>query len=359
MTDSRAFFSILVAREHPLAPLLKSSIRVRAFAKINLGLNVRARRRDGFHEIFTVYQTIALHDRLTIHLAQSEKGILVRCDDPGIPSGRENLVHRACALWARARHYGGGIKVELEKRIPAGSGLGGGSSDAAAALLGLERLTGDRLGLAARLKLAARLGSDVPLFLWGGRVLGCGRGEEVYPLWDFPRRPCLVVFPTFPVSTAEAYRELDQRSRVARQFAAAAVSDRRKRLNQKPTVRDRRYKGSSCTTTALNLGLTKESKRSNICSFGAWPHFPLEFWGPAENDFEQVVFARWPELAGLKSQLIRAGAETASLTGSGSAVFALFDSAPKMIRASKLIPAHGQVFKTNTLPRDEYERLIF
>lgn len=304
----------------PLTLLLNSSIRLRAFAKINLGLNVRNRRPDGYHEIFTVYQTIELHDRLTIHLGQGGRGISVQCDDPQIPQGRQNLVHRACALWKRARNYHGSVQIYLEKRIPAGSGLGGGSSDAAAALLGLERLTGDQLSLASRLKLAARLGSDVPLFLWGGRVLGCGRGEEVYPLWDFSRRPCLVIFPKYSVSTAEAYRELDQRS---------------------------------------NSRLTKESKRSKICSFGAWPHFPLEFWGPAENDFEQVVFARWPELARLKSQLIRAGAETASLTGSGSAVFALFDSAPKLIRASKLIPEQWHVFRTSTLPRDEYERLVF
>ena len=298
---------------------MSSAIQVRAFAKINLGLKVRAQRPDGYHEIFTVYQTIALHDRLTISL-RGNGGVSVECDHPAIPGGRQNLVHQACELWKQARNYRGGIAVKLEKKIPMGSGLGGGSSDAAATLIGLEHLTGKRMEIALRLKLAARLGSDVPLFLWGGRVLGCGRGEEVYPLWDFPPRKCLVVFPRFSVSTAEAYRELDQR---------------------------------------LTLRLTKSAKGSSICSFGAWPLFPLEFWGPAENDFEQVVFARWPELARLKSQLIRAGAETASLTGSGSAVFALFDSAPKLVRAVKLIPADWQVFTTRTLPRDEYERLIF
>ncbi len=304
----------------PLAILLTSSIRLRAFAKINLGLKVRGQRPDGYHDIFTIYQTIALHDRLTISLHKFGKGVSVECDNPAIPGGRQNLVHRASELWKRERNYRGGIKVFLQKNIPAGSGLGGGSSDAAATMIGLERLTGDRMEFVTRLKLAARLGSDVPLFLWGGRVLGCGRGEEVYPLGDLPRRKCLVIFPGFPVSTAEAYRRLDQR----------------------PTLR-----------------LTKSHKGSNICSFGAWPHFPLEFWGPAENDFEQVVFARWPELARLKAQLIRAGAETASLTGSGSAVFAFFDSAPNLVRALKSIPAGWQIFRTRTLPRDEYERLIF
>jgi len=183
---------------------LQKSIRLRAFAKINLGLRVLAKRPDNFHEIRTIYQTIALHDRLEVSLRRSGEGIRLECETPGIPSGRENLVYRACDLWRRARGFRGGVRVRLEKAIPAGSGLGGASSDAAATLEGLERLTGEKLPLPKRFSLAAQLGSDVPLFLLGGRVLGCGRGEEVYPLSDLPPRKCLVVFPGFPVSTAEA-----------------------------------------------------------------------------------------------------------------------------------------------------------
>jgi 4-diphosphocytidyl-2-C-methyl-D-erythritol kinase len=312
-----------VASEKLFAPPLKN-IRVRAFAKINLGLKVKGRRPDGYHHIQTVYQTVTLCDRLSISLAKGGSELIVECDDPSLPRGRQNLVYGACELWRRARHFRGGIRVKLEKKIPAGSGLGGGSSDAAAALLGLERLTGNRLDLAGRLELAARLGSDVPLFLWGGRVLGCGRGEQVYPLWDLPRRFCLVIFPGFSVSTAEAYRHLDRR------LAARA-----------------------------GFALTKQRLRFSMGTFGAWPHISLDSWGPAENDFEQVVFARWPELARLKRQLIRAGAETAALTGSGSAVFALFDSAPKLIGALKFVPENWQVFRTRILTRSEYERLIF
>ncbi len=299
---------------------MTTSLRLRAFAKINLGLQVRPRRPDGFHELFTIYQTIGLHDRLTISLRKGKGDIHVECDHPAIPGGPNNLVYKACDLWRRERHFRGGISVRLEKNIPVGSGLGGGSSDAAATLLGLERLTGNRLHQSALFALASRLGSDVPLFLWGGRVLGCGRGEEVYPLWDLHRRPCLVVFPGFSMSTAEAYAQLD------------------------------RHAGSQ---------LTKSAKGSKLMEFGAWPHFSLQEWGPAENDFEKVVFARWPELARLKAQLIQAGAESTSLTGSGSAVFALFDSASKLVRALKAVPAAWQVFKTRTLPRDEYERLRF
>jgi 4-diphosphocytidyl-2-C-methyl-D-erythritol kinase len=299
---------------------LNLTLRLRAFAKINLGLKIIGKRPDGYHEIQTVYQTVALRDRLSVSLGSRPSRIRVECDEPRVPSGRLNLVYGACELWRRARKFQGAIHVRLEKRIPMGSGLGGASTDAAAALLGLERLTGDRLSLETRLHLAGRLGSDVPLFFWGGRVLGCGRGEEVYPLWDLPARDCLVIFPGFSVSTAWAY---GQAGRAAR------------------------------------LRLTGSAKGPNINKFGAWSHFPLSKWGPAENDFERVVFARWPELAQLKRRLIRAGAESASLTGSGSAVFAVFDSARKLLSASRFIPAGWQTFQTRTLPRAEYERLVF
>jgi 4-diphosphocytidyl-2-C-methyl-D-erythritol kinase len=304
----------------PFAATLKSSIRVRAFAKVNLGLKIVGKRPDGYHEIRTVFQTVALHDRLKISLSRRRGGIVVECDAPTIPVGRNNLVYRACELWKRARGFRGEICVQLEKRIPAGSGLGGASSDAAATLLGLERLTGDRAEPAERFRLAARLGSDVPFFLWGGRALALGRGEEVYPLPDLPRRRCLVVFPGFSVSTAEAYREAGRNA---------------------------------------NRRLTKSRQGPSMNVLGARPPFPLENGEPAENDFERIVFARWPELARLKRQLIRAGAERASLTGSGSAVFALFDSAPQLLGATQFVPAGWQTFRTRTLLRREYRRLLF
>lgn len=252
-------------------------------------------------------------------MRRASGGIQVVCDDAEIPSGPENLVYQAARLWKKARQFRGAVEVRLEKRIPAGSGLGGGSSDAAATILGLERLAGDRLDAASRFALAARLGSDVPLFLFGGRVLGCGRGEEVYPLEDLPRRHCLVVFPGFPVSTAWAYQ--------------AAARDR-------------------------SLRLTRAGKAPSIYGFGARPRFPIEPWGPAENDFERVAFVRRPELARLKRRLIRAGAEIASLTGSGSALYAIFASTPQLVRASRLIPAGWQTFRTRTLTRAEYQRRV-
>ena len=295
---------------------MSNSARLRAFAKINLGLKILARRPDGYHEIRTVYQTLALHDRLDLSLQQLGSGTAVECDNPAVPSGRENLVYRACELWRQARRFRGGIRVRVSKVIPPGSGLGGASSDAAATLLGLERLTGDRLKPTVRFALTAQLGSDVPLFLWGGCVLGCGRGEEVYPLVDLPPRRCLVVFPGYAISTAEAYRQ-------------------------------------------ASLRLTKKGKAPSMDNFGAWPQFPLLDWGPAQNDFEQVVFAKWPELAQLKRRLIQAGAETASLTGSGSAVYAVFESTRRLVRTSKIIPEGWRSFRSRTLSRAEYQRRVF
>jgi len=299
----------------PAVASLSHSIRLRAFAKLNLGLKVLFPRPDGYHEIRTVYQTVALHDRLELTLIR-QPGIVLDCQHASVPAGPGNLVYRACELWREERKFNGGILARLEKGIPSGAGLGGGSSDAAAALMGLERLTGNQLSDATLFRLAASLGSDVPLFLLGGRVLGCGRGEEVYPLADLAPRKCLVVHPGFPVSTPEAYRQ-------------------------------------------LSLRLTRSKEDRKVEFFGVWPQLSLQEWGPAENDFESVVFAKWPELGDLKNQFIRAGAETASLTGSGSAVYAVFDSARKLIRASKGVSREWAVFQTRTLRRREYRRLLF
>ena len=292
------------------------TVQARAFAKINVGLKILAKRPDGFHEIRTVYQTVGLADRLEVSLFEGKRGIHLDCNHPELSPGRENLVYRAAELWQHARGLKGGIHLRLEKRIPTGAGLGGGSSDAAATLMALERLAGRRLELAALLGLAAKLGSDVPLFFWGGRVLGCGRGEEVYPLTDLPARHCLIAFPGFSVSTAEAYSK-------------------------------------------LGLRLTAQQEDRRINPLGKRPPFPLQAWGPAENDFELFVFARWPELAKVKRQLIRAGAETASLTGSGSALYAVYESAQQLNRAASLAPAGWKVFKVRTLPRATYMRRLF
>jgi len=342
--------------------------RLRAFAKINLGLKILARRPDGYHEIRTVYQTVGLSDKLEISISPSssacsaECGIEVVADDPAVPSGPSNLAYRAAELWKQTRGFRGGIKVQLTKRIPAGSGLGGASSDAAATILGLECLTGNRLDLTRRVELAAGLGSDIPFFLWGGRALGCGRGEEIYPLGDLPQRHCLIAFPGFSVSTTEAYQEADRRlgaSRSGLGFGGAGFAKENGEMGS--AFRESRTPNREpppAASTIENSTLTDRDKGRKIVVFGERPHFSLEVWGPAENDFEQVVFAKWPELARLKRRLIRAGAETASLTGSGSAVYAVFASARKLTLASKLIPAHWQAFPTRRVSRAEYLKAV-
>jgi len=340
-------------------------LHLSAFAKINLGLKILARRPDGYHEIRTVYQTVGLSDKVEISISQitsAKRGVEVVADDPAIPSGPSNLAYRAAEVWKQARGFRGGIEVRLTKRIPAGSGLGGASSDAAATILGLERLTGDRLNLARRVELTAGLGSDVSFFLWGGRALGCGRGEEIYPLGDLPPRHCLIVFPGFSVSTAEAYQEASRRlaaSRAGFGFGGSGFAEENSELRS--AFRESRTPNPEPRPAASkveNSALTDQDKGSKIVVFGERPHFSLQDWGPAENDFEQVVFAKWPELARLKRRLIRAGAETASLTGSGSAVYAVFASARKLALASKQIPAHWQAFRTRTLSRAEYLKAV-
>lgn len=297
---------------------MNPSLRLRAFAKVNAGLKILGKRADGYHEIRTIYQTIGLYDRIKISLTLTD-GVALKCSDPALPCDRGNLAYRAGEAWKEKTRFKGGIQIDLTKRIPRGAGLGGGSSDAAATLLGLERLTGNRLGHADRLRLASALGSDVPLFLLGGRVLGCGRGEEVYPLEELPARRCLVAHPGFPISTAEAY--------------------------------------SQAGGDAARLTSPPENRKVN--GFGVWSQFPWNNWGPAENDFEAFVFAKWPELARVKRQFIRAGAETASLTGSGSAIYALFVSARQLNQAAKSVPRGWSIYLTSTLNRAGYHRRLF
>src|SRR5687767_6463238 len=157
-------------------------MQIRSYAKINWTLDVMYRREDGYHELRTIYQTVSLHDTLT--LAGIEGGIDIACEDARVPCDESNLVYKAAVRLREAAGVRAGARVEIKKRIPVAAGMGGGSSNAAAALLGLERLWGVRLPERERFELAAGLGSDVPFFLLGGTALGVGRGEEVYPLED-------------------------------------------------------------------------------------------------------------------------------------------------------------------------------
>ena len=286
------------------------SVSLPAFAKINLCLHVLGKRADGYHELRTVFQTISLHDTLRLTLTR-HPGISLKTDNPALPSGRENLVWRALDALRRELRLRRGVRAELTKRIPAARGLGGGSSDAAAALVGMLRLSRRELPAARLVKLAAGLGADVPFFLFGGRALGIGRGDEVYPLPDLPGRAILVVSPRDTgISTREAYRW------VSRQ-------------------------------------LTRREQVLKLHSFCAL------CWSPGRagvsNDFEATVFRRYPRLARLKQGLLRRGALEAALAGSGSAVFGLFRNPAQARRAARGFPK-DQVFVCKTLSRGEYRR---
>lgn len=206
-------------------------IHLEAPAKINLVLTVEGRAQDGFHHIHTVFQSVELCDELIVQ-PHSEKECLIHCDDPNVPIGPNNLIHRAWTLLAtEAPERFGGVKVELIKRIPMGAGLAGGSTDATAALMGIARLFGLPIPMERLLQLSARLGSDCAFFVQGGSALGTGRGQYLTPLASrLPAMPLVLVWPGFTSSTAEAYRRLTPAQwsggDAARQMAEAVEAGR-------------------------------------------------------------------------------------------------------------------------------------
>src|SRR5271155_1691597 len=189
-----------------------NEVRIPAFAKINVRLDVLGKRPDGFHELRTIFQTISLHDELVLRRTRDKK-IALRVEGNAALSSEpveKNLVYRAVDLLRRELRVSTGVEITLHKEIPAGRGLGGGSSDAAASLLGFLRLSGKKLDAERLMALAASLGADVPFFLQGGRALGVGKGDEIYPLPDVGRQHLLVVSPRdVHVPTPDAYQWLN------------------------------------------------------------------------------------------------------------------------------------------------------
>jgi len=302
----------LAFAEDRLAPA-GGELTLPSFAKINLTLRVRGRRADGYHEIETVLQTVTLRDRLTFRALDSQD-IELACDAPDIPADETNLVHRAAVALRERFRVRRGARVLIEKRIPAGGGLGGGSSNAAVALVALARLWEIETDAGELSALGASLGSDVPFFLSGGTALGAGRGERISPLPDAPPAHLLVVSPPVKVPTAEAYKLL----------SAPALTK---------------------IGAAVNFYVSRE---------GADFTRPLR--EALTNDFEPAVFRHFPEIERARGALIRAGAQAAMLSGSGSSVFGIFDSRERAESAQEILrgePA-GRVFACETLTRDRY-----
>ena len=275
-------------------------LAAQAFAKVNRSLVVLGRRPDGFHELDTVFQAVGLCDRLTFEPAD---GLTLEVDDPSVPSGAENLVVRAAWALAAAAGVAARAAITLEKRIPSGGGLGGGSSDAAVALLGLDALWRLGLPLDRLAAIGATLGSDVPFFLFGGTARGLGRGERIVPLPDLPPAGVVLVMPPFPVAT--------------------------------PAVFGR-------------LGAPAWDGRSGEEADAAG--------APDRNDLEPAAEALFPPLRAVREALAAAGAAQARLSGSGSTVFGLFPdlaSATDAARRIEPLPAGCVVRVVPTLSRAE------
>ena len=297
-------------------------ISVRAFAKINLTLRVLGVLADGYHQLRTIYQSIALHDTLTFRWRSGP--FRLECDEPACPAGEANLVWQAAdRLRAAAGRRGAprDFAIRLEKRIPMQAGLGGGSSDAAMVLAVLARRW--RVDQVRVREIAASLGADVPYFLEGGAVLGLERGDLLYPLVDPAPFWVALVVPPFGVSTTEAYRWWDGRSEGA-PSAAARHRDAKRRV---PGVRlQRREKGWSLREI--------------------------------DNDLQPIVAAHHPEIARMVEALTRSGAAHAAMSGSGSAVFGLFEDRRDAERALDILGLQKcRRFLTRTVNRATYQRL--
>jgi 4-diphosphocytidyl-2-C-methyl-D-erythritol kinase len=354
------------------------SAAVRSFAKINLGLSIGPRRPDGFHDLHTVYQTIGLHDVIRLQVIRGT-GIEIRCEDPRVPKDQSNTCYRIIeramdALKARSR-----VVIEIEKRLPIQGGLGGASSNAVASLLALERALKKELPAAEKLRIAAEVGSDLPLFLIGGTVLGVGRGEEVYPLVDLPAAACVVVLPEVSVSTPQAFADWD----LSLCGAGAPARERpepteTQSIANPAELRSPGTGGGARPHTDSKLTAPPPSDRMNEFSrrLSAWlsslsgvpvskgrgraetPLLDLVRTG-IENDFERVVFPKYPELREVKSVLKDAGAVYASLSGSGSAVYGLFKSRNQAKSAAAILTKKGTpAVATTTLTRPQYWKKI-
>ena len=282
-----------------------------ACAKVNLDLRILGARSDGFHDLKTIFQSLALHDLLTF---TARKGpFVIECDDPKIPTDERNLVWKAASLlWRTAGGRGQSPRdaiVGLRKRIPEQAGLGGGSSDAAMTILGLAKIWNLRLDVPTLSRIAAGVGADVPFFLVGGTALGLGRGDDIYPLVDLPRTYVVIVRPHFGVSTVEAYGWYDTEPR--------------------RNTRD---------------GPRRALPRN-------WPEWAVNL----RNDLEPAVIRHHPPIGRMKQALLDAGAVTAAMSGSGSAVFGLFERMEAARRTAADLARPGwTVVSTRTTSRPEY-----
>jgi 4-diphosphocytidyl-2-C-methyl-D-erythritol kinase len=333
------------------------SITLRSFAKINLGLAIGLARPDGYHALATVYQTIALHDLVTVTARRAAATrLMLTSNDERVPTDARNTAWQMAERALGTMDVTAEVEIHIEKRLPVQGGLGAGSANAAAALLGLERELGTELNKDDRLRAAAEVGSDVPLFLLGGAVLGLGRGEVVSSLPDLPAIPCVVAIPEVGVSTPAAFREWDARHSA---LTPEASADRLKGLSRFV---------SAAWSQPHSSGVSRADS-AHMGDLAETPLLALVRTGMA-NDFEEVVFAQYPSLADIVrvlrvpgrsgSDQSEGGAIYAALSGSGSALFGLYATAKAADRAAGRLRDRGIVaLHTETLPREQYWRTMW
>jgi 4-diphosphocytidyl-2-C-methyl-D-erythritol kinase len=336
------------------------TVTVRSFAKINLGLYIGAARADGFHELRTVYQTIALHDVIRVSVSRGS-GIEVLCKDPRVPLDSSNTCYRMAERVVGALGAKGKVIIEIEKRLPVQGGLGAASSNAVATMIALELALKKKLGGAARLRIAAGVGSDLPLFLVGGTVMGVGRGEEVYPVTDLPAMPMVVVTPEVGVSTARAFADWDALGAELRSAGRTNASAPTPEQLTRPPASDRLFE-VGCALSAWLSGSTNIHSSPNTGASAKGGSrvekllLDLVRTG-IENDFEKVVFPQYPELRDIEGALERVGSKYASLSGSGSTLYGLFRSSADAAKAASHLRKQGlKATATSTLTRQQYWR---
>ena len=327
--------------------------RVRSHTKINLGLAIGPLRPDRFHQLTTVYQTLALHEWVTVEArSAAETGLTLSSTHPRVPTDAGNTAWRMVARILELLDRRAEVHIHIDKQLPVQGGLGGGSANAIAALIGLEHELDCRLSPPDRLLLAAEIGSDIPLFLLGGAVVGVGRGEEVYPLPDIRSWPCVLALPAIGVSTPQAYRDWDS-LQAAAALTGAAPSATITLLSRSIAAAFGEPHSSGVFSEAVDARVDRAED----------PLLALVRTG-IENDFEQVVFPQYPFLGEIKRILTGVpGTEDAAvyagLSGSGSALFGLYATSAAAQAALVRLERHGVTgLVTSTLPRSDYWRTM-
>jgi len=347
------------------------STRVQSHAKINLGLAIGPPRPDGFHALTTIYQTLAIHDFVEVSAVARPDGtpneIFLSCTEKFVPCDDRNTCWKIVERALQRLKISARVRIHIDKRLPVQGGLGAGSANAVAALIGLEKELGIALPAEENLEIAAETGSDVPLFLIGGTVLGKGRGEQVSTLPDLPETHCVLAVPDVRVSTPQAFRDWDQ----IHALGLAAPNP-----GKTPEIELTRSHGSD---RLEELGRTwgaalsaPQQVRANATGVFSVSHgkdraenLLLELVRAGiVNDFESVVFTQYPSLRGILETLKQnspngSPAIYAALSGSGSALFGLYRTAEDARAAVERLEAQSiTAYETRTVGRQEYWRTM-